>query len=138
MAKTIRNVSNIESINTDIKYNDGKAVFIKAGQAIDISKFDQDIFNKSLKDGMIGKMIEKKWLVIGETIVGNAVDTQKLADQELIDAKKKEADLQNKIIADQALLDAKKKEADLQNKIIADQALLDAEKEELSNSPILK
>jgi cell division septum initiation protein DivIVA len=118
MAKTIRNISNIESLNTDIKYLDGKAVFIKAGQAIDTSKFDQDSFNKSLKDGMIGKMIDKKWLIMGETIIGTAVNTQKLADEAKINAEKQAADLKAKIAEDEAKIVSEKKIFDEENPII--------------------
>jgi hypothetical protein len=118
MAKLIRNISNIESLNTDIKYNDGKAVFIKAGQAIDVSKFNQDIFNKSLKEGMIGKMIAKKWLIFGDAIIGSAEPVQKLENQDKIDATKKQEDLKAKIVADQINLDKEKAEIDEDNPIL--------------------
>jgi hypothetical protein len=117
--KTIRNISNIESLNTDIQYSDGRQVFIKAGQAIDIDKFDKTVFEKSLKDGMIGKMIKSKWLIIGETINGTAVNTTKLEDEAKIEAAKIASELKA-VEEEKAKIEAElKKELEENNPILS-------------------
>jgi len=102
MAKEIRNITNME-LTTDLKRTDvvGKAVIKPFGKLV-VAQVNSEEIKSSLKDGLLKKMVDNKWIVVGDIIKGDAKPVEKV---EKAEAKK----IEEKIEAEEKPKKKKKK-----------------------------
>lgn len=76
--KQIRNVYGAD-LTTDVDKKDGSGkVVIKAGQLLDEALCVAESLKKSLKDGSLKRAFDKKWIMAGAMIKGEAAKANKI------------------------------------------------------------
>lgn len=86
--KEIRNVSHIE-LPTDLKTKEGKQVVILPHAKLDTSNIDEKSLKASLENGRLKNYVDRKFIVQGTMITGDAKKIEKLdaAEGKKIEAK---------------------------------------------------
>ena len=83
----IRNITNIE-LTTDVLRADKKGnLIIKPFEEIDENKVDKESLKASLEKGRLKNMVEKKILVVGNMIKGDAKEAVKIPENKIEDNK---------------------------------------------------
>lgn len=90
--KEIRNLSHIE-LPTDVKTKDGKQVVLQPYGKLDLDKVDEKSLNVSLANGRLKGYIDRKFVIYGAIIKGDAKKIEKVNKE---DAKKIEAKVADK------------------------------------------
>ena len=118
----IRNTSHIE-LTTDVITKEGRKVILKPHGVLDVANVDEKSLKASLENGKLKTFLEKKYIIQGSIIKGDAKEVEKLskADAKIVEAKvkeekKKEAKEEKKEEAKEEKKEKKEKKENKENK----------------------